>query len=625
MISRLSPRAISAGVFACFCLLAASDSASAAPQTGGEILSGDVYPADCAATFNNLRAAIRYAGPNAGTTPSEVIEIWQLTGAGVPGLPVQTYGAANGLIAGNQTGLGSSGYQPSDRIELTNVNGASIGSGDSGVIPGNGDDKTYVDIFTVVAPFSVVHHTISPLSVASWATTHAGLANDVAITRDGAFAVVNSDNWIHVFNMGTGANVAAFNIGDKDYSTGPNPPSGWNRPCSPNKAVDSVAVTNDRAIVTTARLNAAGYLTTWVYIIDLGTLTVALQYEIVTGLSGGGDGQSDDRPHDVATAGKTEDMAVVTTTHAVALFDLVADQVLGQPAVDASWSRKYQKQVDSVEASDFDAVVIQDWKSPAGLTFWDCDVFRISRTTAPFFQKLAGYRDLNSTTTYPPPPESHAHDLALDKEYDRAVVRTSVENVIIAPLIIPPTVATIIASPGGSDAYAYEAFGTLPNQAVFSSDSVVISTLPNGNLMAATIGGRPNALTGVYEGCVDLIQLTPGPVSLVQFTITSNGAPFFNLGCVPLDLAISLDHTEVIVKSADAWGDSPASPGADIVRVNLASSTAGPSFGGSLATVMGQDSIAAPASGFVSTLKRIVTIYEDAWSAVTHGYVHIAH
>jgi hypothetical protein len=160
---------------------------------------------------------------------------------------------------------------------------------------------------------------------------------------------------------------------------------------------------------------------------------------------------------------------------------------------------------------------------------------------------------------------------------------------------------------------------------VFSSDSVVISTLPNGNLMSATIGGRPNPLTGVYEGCVDLIQLTPAPITLSQFTITSNGAAFNQVGCVPVDLAISLDHTEVIVKSADTWPDNPASPGADIVRVDLASGAAGPSFGGSDATVMAQDSIAAPASGFVSTLKRIVTVYEDTWSTVTHGFVHFAH
>ncbi len=141
-------------------------------------------------------------------------------------------------------------------------------------------DETYIEVFDVgsTVPAFLKQFVVEPAAASpdpEYDVTRAGYANDVAITRDGAWAVVNSDNWIHVVNLANpkGHNgLIGFNIGKFAYTQGEDPVQ-WDWPCSPNQAVDSIALTNDRAVVTTARerrapSNQVGAPTTWVYIID---------------------------------------------------------------------------------------------------------------------------------------------------------------------------------------------------------------------------------------------------------------------------------------------------------------------------------------------------------------------
>src|SRR5688572_2925505 len=254
------------GTFAAF--------ANAAPQWVEHTFNPGAgeYPVDCAATPNNNRAVVRYANPMSNGT---ILTVFKLDGP-FPGTPVLANLGGGTIRSGNQTVVSAVNprfYQPSDRVEVTNAFAVSIGSGDSGGLLPN--DETYVELLDLTSspPSLLTQLVFSSTSPApQYDDDHAGLANDLAITRDSEWAVVNSDNWIHVIfvaNLPATWTVYSFNIGDIDYGQSPPAPN-FNNPCSPNWAVDSVAVTNERAVVTTARGSGpGGTFRTWVYIVDL--------------------------------------------------------------------------------------------------------------------------------------------------------------------------------------------------------------------------------------------------------------------------------------------------------------------------------------------------------------------
>jgi hypothetical protein len=209
MISRLTPRAVSAGVFACFCLLAASDSAAAASQyTPTEYSIGVPYPADVAVTYNGRRSAVRSSISNGATsTPyANGITLWDLTTVTAPAAQLAAFSAS-----GEGTTFGLRGYQPSDRIELTNTRGLAIGSGFS-AFAGLWQDTTYIDLFDASpSPAMIATFAIGPASASAPLYDAAGYANDVVITRDGAYALVNSDNFVHIVDIGNGT-IKAFGL-----------------------------------------------------------------------------------------------------------------------------------------------------------------------------------------------------------------------------------------------------------------------------------------------------------------------------------------------------------------------------------------------------------------------------
>ncbi|NUP95429.1 MAG: hypothetical protein HUU28_04620 [Planctomycetaceae bacterium] len=583
----------------------------------------DVVPQDCATSPDYRRAATRYAST---TTNAPVISIFQLTGADVPTGSIATFGGG-ALKSGEPIDLNSFfGYKPSDLIELTNEWGVSIGCGRSSSI--SGIDETYIEVFDVDNPTtaanSLVQFVISPS--AADPDISSGFAHDVAITRDSRWAVVNAENWIHVLELvDPTANPPqviyhGFDIGNNAAG-----------PCNPNGAVDSVAVTNERAVVTTARWSTDSVgnpiRVTWVYIIDLTPATgpvIVLETELTPPDRFVGGEFNEELPHDVAITPSRDGggtIAVVTTTHATAFFSLISNSLVTID-FETDFRRQYQVQVDSVELTGKTAVTIADNVS-GGTSKWAVRIYDLGTVGFPI---AAGYVDPN-----PPFGGSRAHDFAIDWDFDKGLVRTSYSNVVLTSLTSPPPTGTVLLSPNGSDAYAYQSYGGTFSERLFSSDSVALGIEQGGVLRGATIGGGFNFSSSRYEGFVDLIDLSTATPTLIQTTIAPDPLDQF-WGSVPCDLAIAFNQTDVVVRSADRYqqpGPTPPAlwstvPGPDLVQIDLASGAILKSWGGS-GLCRATDSLGAPAvTGFVNTARRVPSVSFEPSGSPFPDFFHFA-
>lgn len=553
-----------------------------------------------------------------------IISIWDLTGTGASGAQVATFGGG-ALKSGEQTDLSLPlwGYWPSDRVELTNQVGVSIGSGFSAVA-GVAQDETYIEAFTIGASPSFTQQWVIGPDPAN-GLVGAGYANDVEITRDGHYAVVNSDNWIHIieFVSGSAPVLHAFDV-SSFTATGSRVPSGT-RPSSPNQAVDSVAVHNDVAIVTTAQegSNLAPTRTTWVYMFDLSVSPPALVLidEIVPPANWVPQGNDEDRPHDleIIAYDDVERYGVVTTRHAVKAYDLTNFAPLGGQHFDATETRLYQRQVDSVEADDGRRAVVISDDNFGGNVRWKVMVFTVSGSglTAPQTYRASSFE-----------PQTRSHDLQVAAAANVAVVRTSFDNVIIPSLSTPPATATLLPSPNGSDAHEYIRFRSQNSNGVFSSDSVVLrpeygDNEPLNPLMAVTIGASFDGTATTWTGRVDFIDLSTLTLSQTPILFDANNL----VGCIPVDLAISTNYSEVVVRSIDMHFASGSTVEADVARFSLASpfgiNTRYPGTG----TCNAVDSLAAPVRGFVSfpVNKRVLSVSQEPSNTLPGlDYAHIA-
>ena len=611
------------------------------------------FPQDVAVSHNGNRAAVRYANPNSNAA---VIAVWGLGGSGLPVGSLATFGGVQNGVA-MKSGMAinlfdSSGCWPSDRVELTNVVGVSIGAGPSAhpfadpLLP----QETLIETFDIGSSTPqflrqwVIESTIATAPTPEdFTADKSGYTHDLAITRDGAWAVINSDNWIHVLNLGNPkdpASLIGFNIGDISYDPA-NPNNNWNWHCTPNEAVDSIAVTNDRAVVTTSRRRKDdptidqtqwGVPTTWVYIVDLTTSppSIVLQHDLAPRPDWTVVMNDDDRPHDVAITPHTDlqlgavPLAVVTTNHTVAVYNLDTNTFLSSD-FDGAERRQYQRQVDSVEMTGDRAVVISDLEpltNPPPLSRWRIEVFDLHPAT--------GLKDANgnvvSTEYTGPVAERHerSHDLAIDKGFDKALIRTSFDNVVLTSILNPPppNQLAVLPSPGNSNAHAYFDFGAAQSEPVFSSDSAVIGTLHTiegtTRLMAATIGAVPPffSSSGLFEGAVDAIDLAATSLSVSQVTIAPTGA-LGSIGCVPLDLAIAFNQEELLVRSVEPDPQGPNAAGPDVTRWKLQPSVGLLGQCGGGGTIAACDSLGVPGTGFVSTSKRTLSIsQEPQWSSL---------
>ena len=147
--------------------------------------------------------------------------------------------------------------------------------------------------------------------------------------------------------------------------------------------------------------------------------------------------------------------------------------------------------------------------------------------------------------------------------------------------------------------------------------------MTGGGLLAATIGGWYDNSTGLYSGFVDVIDLGATTPFLVKQTRIDSASTGGN-GCVPLDLGVSHDQTEVVVRSADPYADPLLAAGADLVRIQLTAAGGFVAQYGGQGFCMGQDSLAIQTTGDISTTKRMMSISQDPTPTVNLGFVHIA-
>lgn len=591
--------------------LAATSVASPRPQfSPQEYGLGSAYPVDVAVGYNGRHAGVRSAFPSSGPSAPNAngVTFWDLTSATAPSGSTSNFSLPGEPV---DVALVGFGFQPSDCIEMTNNQAVTIGSGFSAFASGS-HDQTYIDLFTRNVTTGVwshsATHTVGPTTTTVMPWEQAGHANDLAITRDGDFAIINDTNYIHRLEMATGT-LLSINIG---YNWGPFPgtPGLSDNLCTPNSAVDSIALTNETAVITTSRLEPAGVIVTWVYLVDIANWTILLEQRIAPTTIVA---EAAFRPHDVAIT-PDQTLAVVVSNRMVSLFDLVNNTWL---ATDYSgWaSREYQRQVDSVEVTNDRAVILSD-DLVAGVRRWAIDVYAISATATTPLQTLQKYLDPAGQNE----PNSLSHDLAITRDGKRALVRTSFDNIYITDLVTPPTQLALpsLPSPNNSNAHEYLNYTFIGNYTAFSSDSVVI--VDDGDTQIAVTIGAAVPLFGTLTGYVDFIDLGAATPSVVWKAIAPTGAE----GSLPLDLEATRDRAELVVRTSNPFVDPSLSSGNDVNFFSTSAPfTLQQGYGGT-GFVMGLDSLAVGTSGggTSSARKRIVSVSESSLT-VPDGRVHL--
>jgi hypothetical protein len=535
----------------------------------------DALPTDVAVTPNGLQAVVRCAeDPSLGLpTYSDSLTVWDLANGNMLTITPCT---------GTSFGLGTSSYEASDRIECTNDRAISIGSTHSNPsIPSN--DITLIDVIELGAnPTCLANHAITGLP----GQGSAGIPTDVAITPDGSYAIVNARNYVYVVELASGT--IALTI----------PTAG-----TPLGGADTVACTNERAIVTTERFSVT-YGRTWVFLIDLSDLSQpVVSMELADSINNPNNHYS---PNDLAITPNGL-LAVVSSNNIVGLYDLVARVELGR---DMRFKRRfYRTQVDTVEVTNDRAVVTGDrmWVLPGGgIVFrWSIDVYSISPDLAIGLVHLREYENLQGTVN------NSAHDLAISPEGTRAVVRSEKENILIDPLSSPPAGALELTSPNGSNPLAATG-GAYPN--VFTSDSVVIAAASGGQQFAMTLGSaviNPSPNNNLV-GFVDFVEL--GSTSLQQ---VQHGMGVTHV--VPGDLQLTRNGNRVVVRFAETSPDPGVIGGLDLTIFAIATQTEIATFGGS-GNLYAMDSIGVGRDRVVSVSENLVSAGALHYGT---GWVHV--
>jgi len=349
----------------------------------------------------------------------------------------------------------------------------------------------------------------------------------VAITPNGKYAFVNHQNWIHVFNLRTGAKALQQNIGSL-YK------------CSPSGCADSIALTNDRFAVITQTTT-----TPWsrVYVFDLSEGPVPLYKwtEVCCEFAG-------QDPHDVAiTPDGTR--AVVTCEGSAALVDLTQPKGPDNPKIirQASVKRFWRDTVDSVEVTNNRAVTIGS--KPSAPWQWHIEVHDITSQGA-FGTPLATY---DPGLSDPIDKDNRAHDLEICPGQDRAVIRTQRQVIVIPSLANPlstlPTNHKILTS--GDPLVSLQ---PPPSSGIFVSDSVVVSPRPMDDYdIAVLIGSWGKVGTNDRAGYVEFLDIPPSPGVPALYTCELHNP---GQDITPADLKLTHDKDHVVVRSV-ATGENP--------------------------------------------------------------------
>lgn len=384
----------------------------------------------------------------------------------------------------------------------------------------------------------------------------AGLASDVAITPDGAYAVVHCRNYIFVIPLGNDAADPhqMFDISPIPSGADPLATEGT----YPGPQSDSVAVTNTHAVVVTTRDHETtlGVRSphTYAYVVDLTLDPPQIVLESYIGVPSS---ISDRHPHDVAIT-PNGNLAVVALNEGAALINLRGTPALVGTHYQQGFTRNYSllpRPVDSVEVTNTYAVMLsmEGELGAGGPEGWALHVLKLVDSNGlPLLTNLGTFK----ASTYPGyQPPDWPHDLAIwsDGSITRAVAKTQDSDITI-DVSATPTVARFV-----SDAAPFH-----PLSEVFVSDSVVLGVPTPTQQWAMTIGAKQNLSTSRLEMVTGRANVAlPGP-----FTYATVGDPTYDT--FPSDIALGRTTWDAVIRCAAPPDEpSPAQGGRDFFRYIL--------------------------------------------------------
>jgi hypothetical protein len=546
-------------------------------QTNSMVVESQILavPVDLEVSPNGLFSVVRGNIPGNISASNQKVSVWRNdTGVQITPAGVATVGR------GNLPWVSSSGKPLfSDAVAITNNSAIVVGSA---AVGSTMENTTYVDILALSSPGAVSVTQTHVLGGGTNATTMAGEAHDVAITPDGALAVVSHRNWIHVFNMASGDLMAEFNIGDLGDP-------GLNDPCLPGSSRNSVAVTDTRAIVTAARVDSNSFVHTWVYVLNLTSsadMHIMFEHELDPQSTSG-----DESPHDVAISPDGQ-LAVVTANTNVGLYSLgSAPSYLGgyHNSTDVrTWSQNPELW-DSVDVSNSRAVVLAN-QMLSGAHRWKVTVFDISGSgLSPIGSSLGGDPINNAGAAW---------DVSLSGDGQVASIKTA--NHDVALLNVPAgTSSSFIAGAGFS---TLEYSGTS-----FGNDATVVMTpidVDPPQRWAAFMG---LAFGGVHVRFYNLNLLSPGSTAYTVPLADSSQ------GLQPADIELSPSGLEVTARLSAGDSDSGAVNGLDWSRfAGPSPALVSPSFG-ALGTYSGADSLRTRRNTSVSISRNPDQQFNNGW------------
>lgn len=387
----------------------------------------------------------------------------------------------------------------------------------------------------------------------------AGRASDVAITPDGAFAVVHCRNYIIVVPLGNDAadQHIIFDISPVPAGVEPLATVGT----YPGPQSDSVAVTDTHAVVVTTRDNetAAGvrFPRTWAYVVDL---TLDPPQIVLEEYLSANSGVSDGRPHDV-TISPNGNLAVVAMNQSVALINLRGTPSLVSKQAQSGFTRSYSllpTPVDSVEATNTHAVFLSvegnvGSGGPEGWVIHSAKL--VDPIGAPLLTFLGSPFKATQFTGFEGP--DWPHDLAIwtDGVKTLAVVKTQDTDVALSIVNDQPSLL---------GRFVNYAAPYHPQSLVFTSDSVVMGVpWPSATALhyATTIGAKFNPTTSKYETVATAVSLG----DQFGFLTLTGGDPAFDT--FPSDIALGRTTRDAVVRCmAPPDETNPALGGRDFFR-----------------------------------------------------------
>jgi hypothetical protein len=488
----------------------------------------EAVPVDFELVSDGSRAVVR-ASRTADKT--DVISIWETSG----GTQIAGTSPLGTFCSGAKLSWPST--WPSDAVRVVGTKGVLIGN----FLTPTGW-QTLIDVVEAggATPDCVPGGNFaepSPAPSGFGAFDEAGEAHDLDITPDGKYAVINSRNWVFVVDLSATPPTLAL-----AKNTGLSRPSWALLPVDVAAAVDSVAVTNERAIVVQAAFDHVVGFYPIIQLIDLtGPTPVATQIDMKPIILGLNPTKTDFDPHDVAITPRgpvdaLDELAVVTYDYAVSLFDL-ASMTHVLTILNENIERRYDFQVDSVEVT-WDRAVVIGGKANLFPPSWWVQVYSLRTSATPPAPGLSLVWSFNADGRSP-------HDLALHRGADAAVINLGAKfgssNVVVSNISSATPTQTTIPSLGNP----YRDWTNFPAGRVSRvSDSALTATVDVGGVTknyGVTIGGSPAA---PWSGTIDIVDLSaspPGPVVSL-----SAGDPMDNT--MPTDLDFSSIKKKVFVR-----------------------------------------------------------------------------